>query len=252
MWFRQTAPVPNPVLLVKSPLLEIDHLPVVRNVNAVSAAVCKIFYGSGICFRGHACTALSWRGFWLVSDFRGLLSRRMGSSCDFLDGKDCLIQTVRLYPGVPSVFLPRAHFRRQALDPAHSLANTTAWQDTPAWYTFGTAPPAVLSPPSLLFFFVYKEKENSVPSVPSSHLTDGNMGGSLGLFTASRQRPERPERPASVPTLRKVGDSFRAREGQAALDVVATYFRRCSYLITETRSLGRFGGADDSPAPWAV
>ena len=47
LWFRQTAPVPNPVLLVKSPLLEIDHLPVVRNVNAVSAAVCKYSTGLG-------------------------------------------------------------------------------------------------------------------------------------------------------------------------------------------------------------
>ena len=53
-------------------------------------SVCKIFYGSGICFRGHACTALSLPGFWRVSDFRGLLSRRLGSFGDFLDGTDCL------------------------------------------------------------------------------------------------------------------------------------------------------------------
>jgi hypothetical protein len=36
--FRQTAPFPNPVLLVTSPLLAVDHLPVVRHANAVSAA----------------------------------------------------------------------------------------------------------------------------------------------------------------------------------------------------------------------
>ena len=58
-------------------------------------SVRKIFYGSGICFRGHACTTLSWRGFGRVSDFPGLLSRRLGSFGDFLAGKDCLPCHVR-------------------------------------------------------------------------------------------------------------------------------------------------------------
>jgi hypothetical protein len=39
---------------------------------------------------------------------------------------------------------------------------------------------------------VYKEKENSVPSVPPGNVTDENRGGTLGHFIASRQRPERP------------------------------------------------------------
>lgn len=48
--------------------------------------------------------------------------------------------------------------------------------------------PLLQGPLSLIpsFFFVYKEKGNSVPSVPPGNITDGNRGGTLGYFTASR------------------------------------------------------------------
>ncbi len=100
---------------------------------------------------------------------------------------DILLQTVRLYRRVPSVVLQWERFRRQPPDHAHVLANTTAQRSTPAWYTFGTALLVQGQPPLIpSFFFVCKEKEDSVPSVPLGNVTDGNRGGTLGYFTASR------------------------------------------------------------------
>ena len=70
--------------------------------------------------------------------------------------------------------------------------------------------PLLQGQPSLIpsFFFVCKEKGNSVPSVPPGNVTDGNMGGTLGHFTASRQRPERPASvPAAKPANRPTGQA---------------------------------------------
>ena len=67
------------------------------------------------------------------------------------------------------------------------------------------------------FFFVCKEKGNSVPSVPPGNVTDGNMGGTLGHFTASRQRPERPASvPAAKPANRPTGQPANRPTGQPA------------------------------------
>lgn len=77
------------------------------------------------------CVLASYRykGFWRVSDFRSVRYRRMGRSRDFLDGKDCLYQTICPVENSPK--LPQN--RERSTDGSMSSSRARWWWWSDCW-----------------------------------------------------------------------------------------------------------------------